>query len=152
MCRMRACPQCGAMMFDDMSLCYECLCDTSAEDADELATDTFVEDGADAKDEGRPRWTVRVKTHDVTVCVPLPPSGLTVGRGSSCDVVLHEPSVSRSHLHIVPRGTDVIVSDLGSKNHAVLDGQPIDRDMTWHAKQLISICGTTFALVDGPNV
>ena len=41
---------------------------------------------------------------------------ITVGRGSDCDLVLADPTVSKRHLEFRRHGADVIMVDLGSTN------------------------------------
>src|SRR5688500_6746739 len=51
----------------------------------------------------------------------------TVGSGSQCDLVIEDPTVSRSHAEftLVPEG--VLVRDLGSRNGVFYVGQRISR-------------------------
>jgi Protein of unknown function (DUF3662)/Inner membrane component of T3SS, cytoplasmic domain len=41
---------------------------------------------------------------------------VTVGRAPDCDLVLGDPTVSKHHFELRPRGTDVVLVDLGSTN------------------------------------
>jgi hypothetical protein len=41
---------------------------------------------------------------------------VTVGRAGDCDVVLTDPTVSKHHIELRPRGGDVVLVDLGSTN------------------------------------
>jgi hypothetical protein len=41
---------------------------------------------------------------------------VTVGRAPDCDLVLADPTVSKHHFELRPRGTDVVLVDLGSTN------------------------------------
>ena len=61
---------------------------------------------------------------------------VTVGRGSDCDLMLHDPTVSKHHLELRRQGADVVLIDLGSMNgsrvndigvhqHALADGDEI---------------------------
>ncbi|MHC4186413.1 MAG: ATP-binding protein [Planctomycetota bacterium] len=58
--------------------------------------------------------------------VLLDPKGVTLGRGSSCDVMLDHETVSRVHARIYqdPFGR-WIVEDLGSQNGVVVDGKRV---------------------------
>jgi len=58
--------------------------------------------------------------------VMLEPKGLTLGRGTNCDVMLDHASVSRQHARISqdPFGR-WIVEDLGSHNGISIDGQRV---------------------------
>jgi hypothetical protein len=55
------------------------------------------------------------------------PTGVTLGRSRSCDVVLSDPNVSREHAEIRPRGGSWVLTDLGSTNGVSLNGRRIDR-------------------------
>jgi len=57
-------------------------------------------------------------THDVT----------TLGRASSCQVVIIADFVSRRHAQIIQRDEVYWIRDLGSKNGTLLDGQPVDAE------------------------
>jgi hypothetical protein len=41
---------------------------------------------------------------------------VTVGRSGDCDLVLTDPTVSKHHIELRPRGGDVVLVDLGSTN------------------------------------
>jgi Inner membrane component of T3SS, cytoplasmic domain len=46
-----------------------------------------------------------------------------IGRSRSCDLVLHDDSVSRRHLMLTVDGGHVVVTDLGSTNGTLLNGR-----------------------------
>jgi hypothetical protein len=61
---------------------------------------------------------------------------VTIGRAADCDVVLSDPTVSKHPIEMRPRGTDVVLIDLGSTNgtrvnnvgvrdHVLADGDEI---------------------------
>lgn len=62
---------------------------------------------------------------------PLLPPGVVVGRGAESDVRINDPGVSRRHVEFdcVERGDGpyVTVTDLGSTNGMLVDGQRVDR-------------------------
>src|SRR5690606_11643905 len=57
---------------------------------------------------------------------PVNPPGITIGRGSSVDLKIDDPGISRSHAEIVFRGAGVEIHDLGSTNGVILDGRRVD--------------------------
>ena len=57
---------------------------------------------------------------------PIPSKGVIVGRDSArCDVVISEPTVSKTHCKIIPKGEGFYVVDLGSTNGTFLKGAKI---------------------------
>jgi hypothetical protein len=54
-------------------------------------------------------------------------TGATIGRSRSCDVVLEDANVSRTHAEVRPRGGGWIVSDLGSTNGVAVNGARIEQ-------------------------
>jgi hypothetical protein len=52
---------------------------------------------------------------------------LVIGRSSSCDVSIREPTVSRRHALLRFRDGSWIVQDLGSKNGLTVNGRPVGR-------------------------
>ena len=54
------------------------------------------------------------------------PAGATIGRSRQCDIVLDDPSVSRQHAEIRPRGGSWVLSDLGSTNGSALNGRRVE--------------------------
>ncbi|HXB16378.1 MAG TPA: FHA domain-containing protein [Solirubrobacteraceae bacterium] len=52
---------------------------------------------------------------------------LTIGRSSSCDVAIGEPTVSRRHALLRFRDGHWIVQDLGSKNGLTVNGRAVGR-------------------------
>ena len=76
-----------------------------------------------------------IRSSDVAIEVngmrhPLTPPGLVVGRGNNADLRIDDPGISRRHAQIALKesegGTIVTVSDLGSTNGVLLNGQPVD--------------------------
>lgn len=53
--------------------------------------------------------------------------GATIGRSRSCDVVLEDANVSRTHAEVRPRGGGWLVADLGSTNGVAVNGVRIER-------------------------
>jgi signal transduction histidine kinase len=79
--------------------------------------------------------------------VPLDPKGTTLGRGSSCDVILDDAAVSRLHTRISqdPFGR-WIIEDLGSQNGVFIEGRRIQAQAVL-AGQKISIRPFTISLL-----
>ena len=55
------------------------------------------------------------------------PQELLVGRGSGCDVVLSDPTVSRRHARLILRDGRWVLQDLGSTNGSHLNGRRVGR-------------------------
>jgi hypothetical protein len=54
------------------------------------------------------------------------PTGATIGRSRSSDVVIGDENVSRSHAEVRPRGGSWVLTDLGSTNGTTLNGRPVN--------------------------
>jgi FhaA, N-terminal domain/FHA domain len=59
--------------------------------------------------------------------VPLGDHVIGIGRLADCEIVLEDPNASRRHAEIRPDGDGYVVTDLGSTNGTLVNGQPIDR-------------------------
>ena len=69
-----------------------------------------------------------IRIEDTGEVVPLHANVTTVGRGSSVDIRLRDPSVSKLHAEIICRGSYVYVADLGlSRNGTRVNGRPAAR-------------------------
>lgn len=55
---------------------------------------------------------------------------LHIGRHSQCELVLHDPEISRRHLKIMQSDRGWLVDDLGSTNGTSVNGQRITRQIT----------------------
>lgn len=75
---------------------------------------------------GAKPFLLDVVTEDMSVCVPLTPEGISVGRDAANDIVLKARSVSRNHVRLVPDGDGVVVEDCGATNPAFVDGEPLE--------------------------
>lgn len=63
---------------------------------------------------------------------------LTLGRHSTCDVVLRAPGVSRKHCHLVHANGRYYIEDLESRNGTYINGQPV-RKNELNDKDLINL-------------
>ena len=159
----KTCPRCGAELFSDMDICYDCLYDFTRlrpqggeglrlDEQDELthergtwdegmesmenavSADTTMDISLDSYGVRVPDLpSLRVRCSDMDVTLPIGEDGLTVGRAPDCDLVLHSAAVSRRHLFIETKQGMVCVKDLGSTNHTV------------------DVCGTLLTLVGPPT-
>lgn len=171
----KTCPCCGARLFSDMQVCYECLYDFSRtepsvglpscdlDDLDEPYGDDGLpmtlspEDtlGLPAPDlrlsekNGASRQVLRllVRGQAVDFSLPLGEGWLVVGRSSDCDVVLHSAAVSRRHVRFRQAGEGACVEDLGATNPALLGARPLEGRSPLLPGDTVDVCGTRFTLV-----
>lgn len=143
----KRCPQCNAEMFADMDVCFECMHDvnegptsTAFEDAEALPT------GQDPNDE-QCDWCLRIRSSAVDVTMPVPQHGLIIGRGSSCDVVLHAQPVSRAHVRIERSGTGLVARDLGATNRATVRGADVGDQTPLKPGDVLRVCDTDFEVL-----
>ncbi len=59
--------------------------------------------------------------------IPLDKPEISIGRFESCDVVLADSNVSRSHARILMDSKGIEIEDLGSKNFTFVNGEAIQR-------------------------
>jgi S-DNA-T family DNA segregation ATPase FtsK/SpoIIIE len=57
--------------------------------------------------------------------LPLARGAITIGRSPACDLVLHDPRVSRRHALLDIAGNGASVADAGSTHGTTLDGYPV---------------------------
>ncbi len=76
--------------------------------------------------------------HAIAVSMPI-----VIGRDAACDVVLHDPSVSRRHARVEPAASGLRVLDLGSGN-GVLVGAVRVSDVVVEVGQRFQIGSTVF--------
>lgn len=75
------------------------------------------------------------------------PRGTSVlGRGSTCDVRIDDPRLSRGHARFVLDGHDLRVEDLGSRNGVLVDGRRIDGASALRHGQVV-VCGPAVLMV-----
>ena len=71
---------------------------------------------------------------------------LTIGRASSCDLVLPDPLISREHARIDADGSQLAIHDLGSRNGTLVNGERIS-SADLHPGDEINLGGTTLLLI-----
>lgn len=69
-------------------------------------------------------------------------SSIVIGRHPECDFVLTDASASRRHAILRWEGNDGIVSDLGSRHGALLDGQLLDEERRFHGQVDLTLGNT----------
>lgn len=84
---------------------------------------------------------------------PLIPPGFIIGRGSSADLRINDPGISRQHAEVKVSGTgddqQVTIVDLGSTNGIIVNGQRVTQ-APLHDGSRIEI-GSTRMLVHSPS-
>lgn len=91
--------------------------------------------------------TVRIPKQRARVTVTKGGSGTyeleareyVVGRSTSVDIVLADPSVSGHHAKLAPNGDAFALSDLGSTNGTTVDGQPVTGERVLRGGETIGI-------------
>jgi pSer/pThr/pTyr-binding forkhead associated (FHA) protein len=73
-----------------------------------------------------------------------------IGRGAGLDLTLSDPDASRRHVEVSRRGPTLLIKDLGSKNGASLDGQPLppNKETGWPRNKLVKLGGTELGYED----
>lgn len=132
----KTCPRCGSELYADMRVCYGCLYDFDREAPPPLVARAHV-----GNEPG-----VGVRTNLVDLWRPVPPEGLVIGRGSTCDVVLRAPSVSDQHLRICPTPDGMEVTDLGSTNPATYKGRELKECAVVAYGDSIDLCGVILTM------
>ncbi len=148
---LKTCPKCGALLFSDMDMCFECLHsfgEGSIWTDEKVPLEVYPEQSIDETcAEPMRTWWLRVCSDLVDVEVPVPQSGLLIGRGQTSDIVLHARSVSRRHVRLEPIRDGLIVHDVGARNAAMLNGEKLTRESCMHEGDVLGVCGTRFMLV-----
>lgn len=81
--------------------------------------------------------------------LPVLTGKVTIGRSSENDIVLTHPGVSRLHAVIRRQGSDYILTDNGSMNGVLVNGQRLDRERKLEEKDVIQILNSTLIFTDG---
>ena len=79
-----------------------------------------------------------------------PGRAYVIGRGQGLDLTLSDPDASRRHIEVGRRGATLWVKDLGSKNGALLDANPLtpNKETVWPRGKLVSLGATELSFDD----
>jgi len=79
-----------------------------------------------------------------------PGRAYVIGRGPGLDLTLTDSDTSRRHIEVGRRGPHLWVKDLGSKNGALLDGNPLpaNKETLWPRGKLVTIGATELSFDD----
>ncbi|HEX2872806.1 MAG TPA: FHA domain-containing protein [Polyangiaceae bacterium] len=79
-----------------------------------------------------------------------PGRAYVIGRGQGLDLTLTDADASRRHVEVGRRGPHLWVKDLGSKNGALLDGNPLpaNKETIWPRGKLVTIGQSELAFDD----
>lgn len=77
---------------------------------------------------------------------PVTAPGLTIGRGSTVDLKIDDPGISRSHAELRLEGTTLEVCDLGSTNGVIVDGRRVTKATVSNGSQ-IRLGNTTITVI-----
>lgn len=77
-------------------------------------------------------------------------SSCTVGRASSNDIVIDEPSISKQHFRIIIKGENIYIEDMGSRNRTILNNKVIEKGMLKQGDRL-KVGDTTLLFLKNDN-
>lgn len=87
-----------------------------------------------------------VRIHGTFGSWVLPQGASVLGRGSTCDVRIDDPRLSRSHARFTVSGHSLRVEELGSRNGVLVDGHRINGMVELHHGQVV-VCGPVVLMV-----
>lgn len=76
----------------------------------------------------------------------IPPTGLTIGREVGNDLLLTDPLVSRHHAFVGYRDETLYISDLGSYNGTLINGERVTKEQAFHDGDVLEIGDTRLTL------
>jgi ABC-type multidrug transport system ATPase subunit len=93
---------------------------------------------------GAPTTLHEGHTRSVLLCagrrIPVPTSGVTIGRAADCEVVVDSADASRHHARVEYIGGRASVADLGSMNGTYLNGERLTGEARWlHGGDTITV-------------
>ena len=159
----KVCPRCGAELYADMNVCYDCLYDFSRDSSRRsLSTlPTITESPRDVVADpsaaptagaGRERAVgILLRTASLDCWVGVPSEGVSVGRSQDNDVVLHSPAVSDHHLRLVPTPDGMEVHDLGPANPARFRGRDVRGLVIAPYGDSVEVCGCVLTMTGPPG-
>jgi len=125
---MADCARCGAEMRDDERFCRSCgAVVEQASDEDTLIMRLLSEAETEprAGDRTGRLWLLDSTGHQVERAAELTKDITIIGRRPDCDIALTGVTVSRRHAQIQRDGDRCLLSDLGSTNGTLLNGEPV---------------------------
>lgn len=92
------------------------------------------------------RIAIRTAGGNVELGLEAGPWTSLIGRSSVCDVVLHDPAVSRRHAEVSVRGDRCSIRNLASLNGTQVNGRPVTTAVL-HAGDVVCFGGAVEAFV-----
>ena len=71
---------------------------------------------------------------------------VVIGRGTECDLMVHDAKASRRHCQLTRQGNAFLLTDLDSKNGTYVNGQRITEPVLLQSKETFKIGDTIFYL------
>lgn len=91
-------------------------------------------------------YLVRAHVGELEATVPIGVCGVTIGRSTENDIVLHIRSVSRHHLRLSLGTGGVVAQDLGATNPALYEGKPIQGSILLGTGDVFTVSGVPFEI------
>lgn len=83
--------------------------------------------------------------------IPLVGEEFLIGRGEDCDLCLHDPEISRHHCLLRFRGSEVVLSDLGSSNGTYINGHRLLSQIKLNTGDELSLGASRYIFDLGDN-
>ncbi len=84
-------------------------------------------------------------------CFSLDRPLLTIGRGSECNIVINDASISRVHAQILRQANGMYVKDLGSRNGTRVNDEAISAPQRLQAGDIVCVGSVRLAYAPVPN-